>query len=46
VLPGEPSRRLGSAFDIWQVNPAQGAFFVSDKIRYKGLIATLGVRLQ
>ncbi len=46
VLPGEPSRRLGSAFDIWQVNPAQGAFFVSDKIRYKGLIATLGLRLQ
>ncbi|MCS6990100.1 MAG: TonB-dependent receptor [Chloroherpetonaceae bacterium] len=46
VLPGEPSRRLGSAFDIWRVNPAQGALFVSDKIRYKGLIATIGARLQ
>jgi outer membrane receptor protein involved in Fe transport len=46
LSPGEPSRRLGSASDIWAVKPWLGAFFVSDRIRYKGLVATLGARLQ
>lgn len=38
--------RLGSTSDIWNVRPARGAFFASDQIRYQGLIANLGLRLE
>jgi outer membrane receptor protein involved in Fe transport len=38
--------RLGASSDIWQVRPVQGAFYVSDQIRYQGLIANLGMRLE
>lgn len=40
------SQRLGSTSDIWNVSPAQGAFYISDQIRYQGLIANIGMRLE
>ncbi len=40
------TNRLGSTSDIWNVNPARGAFYVSDQIRYRGLIANIGLRLE
>ncbi len=41
-----PSISIGSSNDIWEVNPQRGGLFVQDKITYKGIIATLGVRLN
>ncbi|MBC8042701.1 MAG: TonB-dependent receptor, partial [Rhizobacter sp.] len=43
---GEPSRRLGIAPDIWRVNAAQGAVYVSDNVRLGDFFATAGVRVQ
>lgn len=40
------SFRLGDVSDVWQVNPLRGAFFVSDKFKYLGLIADVGVRME
>ena len=40
------TQRLGESYDIWHVKPKRGAFYVTDKIRYKGLVATLGARFQ
>lgn len=40
------SLRLGSTSDIWNVNPNRGALYVTDQIRYQGLIANLGLRLE
>lgn len=37
---------IGSSNDIWSVNPAEVGFFFQDKITYKGIIATLGLRLN
>lgn len=37
---------IGSSNDIWQVNPVEVGFFIQDKITYKGIIATLGLRLN
>ncbi|MEL6672755.1 MAG: TonB-dependent receptor [Bacteroidota bacterium] len=41
-----PSTRLGQASDFWRVSPTTGGFFYSDEIRYKGIIAVLGARLN
>jgi outer membrane receptor protein involved in Fe transport len=41
-----PSISIGSSNDIWKVNPQRGGIFVQDKIVYKGIIATLGMRLN
>jgi hypothetical protein len=38
--------RLGESSDIWRVKPTKGAFYVSDQIRYQGLIANIGLRLD
>lgn len=38
--------RLGSTSDIWRVKPRRGALFLEDQIRYNGLIANLGVRME
>lgn len=38
--------RLGATSDIWNVRPARGAFYLTDQIRYRGLIANLGARLE
>lgn len=40
------TQRLGESSDIWQVEPRQGAFYVSDQVRYRGLIANLGLRFE
>ncbi|MBL4708788.1 MAG: TonB-dependent receptor [Flavobacteriales bacterium] len=41
-----PSTSVGSSNDIWKVNPFNGGLFVSDEIRYRGIIATIGARLN
>ncbi len=41
-----PSISIGSSNDIWKVNPQRGGLFIQDKIVYKGIIATLGMRLN
>ncbi|TNE70273.1 TonB-dependent receptor [bacterium] len=40
------SLRLGQTSDIWQVEPRRGAVFANNQIRYKGLIANIGLRLE
>ena len=40
------SFRLGDMSDVWSVKPVKGAFFVSDKIKYLGLITEVGARLE
>ena len=40
------TQRLGESSDIWQVEPRQGAFYASDQIRYRGMIANIGARLE
>lgn len=39
------SNRIGSSNDIWRVRPATGGFFFEDRIRYKGIVASIGPRL-
>lgn len=48
ISEGEFSQtsRLGSSSDIWRVRPRRGALFFNDQIRYKGLIANLGLRME
>lgn len=41
-----PSVSIGSSNDIWKVNPIRGGLFVEDKITYKGIIATIGLRMN
>lgn len=41
-----PSISIGSSNDIWHVKPREGGLFVQDKITYKGIIATLGLRMS
>lgn len=38
--------RLGQQSDVWKVSPRRGAVFVSDQIKYKGLVATIGGRFE
>ncbi len=38
--------RLGQQSDVWQVSPRRGGFFVTDQIKYKGLIASIGGRFE
>lgn len=40
------SYRLGDISDVWKVNPLSGALFISDKLKYLGLIAEAGLRLE
>ncbi len=40
------SFRLGDVSDVWKVSPLRGAFFVSDKFKYQGLIADVGLRME
>lgn len=40
------SFRLGDASDVWKVRPAKGSLFVNDQIKYKGLIANVGLRFE
>ena len=40
------TNRLGESSDIWRVKPQRGAIFGTHQIRYRGLIANLGMRLE
>lgn len=40
------SNRLGASSDIWRVQPQRGALFSTGQIRYRGLIANLGLRYE
>ncbi len=40
------SFRLGSQSDVWKVSPQRGGVFVTDQIKYKGLIASIGGRFE
>ncbi|MFN3597301.1 MAG: TonB-dependent receptor domain-containing protein [Rubricoccaceae bacterium] len=40
------SNRLGESSDIWRVQPARAAVFTENQIRYRGLIAALGLRAE
>jgi outer membrane receptor protein involved in Fe transport len=38
--------RVGENFDAWRVKPNRGALFITEKIRYNGLIANIGGRFE
>ncbi len=38
--------RLGESSDIWKVEPNSGAFFVSNSVKYLGLVADIGARYE
>ncbi len=40
------SNRLGQSSDVWRVKPQRGAIFSSGQIRYRGLIANVGLRFE
>lgn len=40
------TNRLGESADVWRVKPQRGAVFGSAQLRYRGLIANLGTRLE
>jgi outer membrane receptor protein involved in Fe transport len=39
------SNRIGSSNDIWRVRPVIGGIFFEDRIRYKGIVVSMGARL-
>ncbi len=43
---GTGTNRLGEASDIWRVKPRRGGLWVSHQIRFRGLVANLGTRLE
>lgn len=40
------SFRLGDYSDVWKVSPQRGGFYASNRLKYKGLIAEVGARLE
>lgn len=40
------SFRLGQQSDVWKVNPQRGGFYITDQIKYKGLVASIGGRFE
>lgn len=40
------SYRLGYYSEAWRVKPSRGGVFVTDRVRYRGLIAEVGARLE
>ncbi len=40
------SFRLGQQSDVWKVSPQRGGFYVTDQIKYKGLVANIGGRFE
>lgn len=49
IIVGEDTtrtNRLGQSSDVWRVKPMRGALFSTGQIRYSGLIANLGLRLE
>ena len=43
---GTSTNRLGESSDIWRVKPRRGAVYGTHQIRYRGLIANLGMRFE
>ncbi|NNF04673.1 MAG: outer membrane beta-barrel protein, partial [Rhodothermales bacterium] len=43
---GQSTDRLGESSDIWRVKPRRGGLFGTHQIRYRGLIANAGLRLE
>jgi outer membrane receptor protein involved in Fe transport len=41
-----PSTSIGVSSDIWNVKPSNGALYAQDVITYKGIVATIGMRLN
>lgn len=41
-----PSTSVGVTSDIWNVKPSNGAIYGQDVITYKGIVATIGMRLN
>ena len=41
-----PSTSVGVSSDIWNVKPSNGAIYVQDVITYKGIVATIGLRMN
>ncbi len=41
-----PSSSIGSSSDVWSVKPSTGNFFLQDEIKYKGIIAVIGARME
>lgn len=40
------TNRLGESSDVWRVKPRRGALFATQQLRYQGLIANVGLRLE
>ena len=40
------SYRLGSYSEAWRVKPSRGGLFITDRVRYRGLIAEIGARFE
>lgn len=40
------TNRLGDSADIWRVKPRRGAMYGTHQVRYRGLIANAGLRLE
>jgi outer membrane receptor protein involved in Fe transport len=40
------SFRLGDLSDVWKVSPVKLALYVSDKFKFRGLIADVGLRIE
>ena len=40
------SNRLGQSADIWRVKPRRGALYTTHRVRYNGLIASVGARFE
>ncbi|MCY7408846.1 MAG: TonB-dependent receptor, partial [Chitinophagales bacterium] len=40
------SFRLGDVSDVWKVSPVKGAVYVTDKYKFRGLIADVGLRFE
>lgn len=38
--------RLGQQSDVWKVKPQRGGIFITDQIKYKGLVASIGGRFE
>ncbi len=40
------TNRLGQSSDLWRVKPLRGALFSTGQVRYRGLIANVGLRFE
>lgn len=43
---GSSTNRLGESSDIWRVKPRRGGLYGTHQVRFRGLIANVGMRLE